>query len=382
MAKFKPLVDSSVKDAESQVSEYWQQINILDRTLETGQNDPSFVFYEGPPTANGNPGIHHVVARTLKDWVCRYKTMSGYQVKRKAGWDTHGLPVELQVEKELGLTNKQQIEEYGIAEFNQKCRESVFTYENKWRNMTERMAYEVDLDNPYITLDNNYIESVWWILDKFNKEGYLYEGHKILPYCPRCGTGLASHEVAQGYKEVKTNTVIAKFRRKGTENEYFLAWTTTPWTLPSNVALTVNPEIDYLKVKKDDEIYYVSKPLANKVLGEGTYEVLETMKGKDLEYVEYEQLMPFVTTDEKAFYITLGDYVFVGLNSEYKETVKHELGHTIQSKILGPLYLIVIGIPSITYCGLRRIFPSLRKKNYYDFFSEKSANYLSEKYIK
>ena len=309
MAKFKPLVDTSVKDAESQVSEYWKKIDILDRTLEKGQNDPSFVFYEGPPTANGNPGIHHVVARTLKDWVCRYKTMSGYQVKRKAGWDTHGLPVELQVEKELGLTNKQQIEEYGIAEFNQKCRESVFTYESKWRAMTERMAYEVDLDNPYITLDNNYIESVWWILDKFNKEGYLYEGHKILPYCPRCGTGLASHEVAQGYKEVKTNTVIAKFRRKGTENEYFLAWTTTPWTLPSNVALTVNPEIDYLKVKKGDEIYYVSKPLANKVLGEGTYEVLETMKGKDLEYVEYEQLMPFVQPDEKAFFITCMDYV-------------------------------------------------------------------------
>ena len=158
MAKFKPLVDTSVKDAESQVSEYWKKIDILDRTLEKGQNDPSFVFYEGPPTANGNPGIHHVVARTLKDWVCRYKTMSGYQVKRKAGWDTHGLPVELQVEKELGLTNKQQIEEYGIAEFNQKCRESVFTYESKWRAMTERMAYEVDLDNPYITLDNNYIE--------------------------------------------------------------------------------------------------------------------------------------------------------------------------------------------------------------------------------
>ncbi|UPA29590.1 isoleucine--tRNA ligase [Terrisporobacter glycolicus] len=309
MAKFKPLVDSSVKNAESQVSEYWKQIDILEKTLEKGKNDPSFVFYEGPPTANGNPGIHHVVARTLKDWVCRYKTMSGYQVKRKAGWDTHGLPVELQVEKQLGLTNKQQIEEYGIAEFNKKCRESVFTYESKWRNMTERMAYEVDLDNPYITLDNNYIESVWWILDKFNKEGYMYEGHKILPYCPRCGTGLASHEVAQGYKEVKTNTVVAKFKRKDAENEYFLAWTTTPWTLPSNVALTVNGQVDYLKVKKDDEIYYVSKPLANKVLGEGTYEILEEMKGADLEGVEYEQLMPFVTTDEKAFFITLGDYV-------------------------------------------------------------------------
>lgn len=175
MAKFKPLVDSSVKDAEAEVSKYWKDINILEKTLEKGENDPSYVFYEGPPTANGNPGIHHVVARTLKDWVCRYKTMSGYQVQRKAGWDTHGLPVELQVEKELGLTNKQQIEEYGIKEFNQKCRESVFSYEAKWRNMTERMAYEVDLDNPYITLDNNYIESVWWILDKFNKEGYLYE---------------------------------------------------------------------------------------------------------------------------------------------------------------------------------------------------------------
>ena len=174
MAKFKPLVDSSVKDAESQVSEYWKQINILDRTLEKGQNDPSFVFYEGPPTANGNPGIHHVVARTLKDWVCRYKTMSGYQVKRKAGWDTHGLPVELQVEKELGLTNKQQIEEYGIAEFNQKCRESVFTYENKWRNMTERMAYEVDLDNPYITLDNNYTWEKIEIVEAYkSKKGYL-----------------------------------------------------------------------------------------------------------------------------------------------------------------------------------------------------------------
>ena len=309
MAKFKPLVDSSVKDAEAEVSKYWKDINILEKTLEKGVNDPSYVFYEGPPTANGNPGIHHVVARTLKDWVCRYKTMSGYQVQRKAGWDTHGLPVELQVEKELGLTNKQQIEEYGIKEFNQKCRESVFSYEAKWRNMTERMAYEVDLDNPYITLDNNYIESVWWILDKFNKEGYLYEGHKIVPYCPRCGTGLASHEVAQGYKEVKTNTVICKFKKKDAENEYFLAWTTTPWTLPSNVSLTVNPEVDYIKVAKDGEVYYVCQDLANKVLGEGTYEVLETMKGKDLEYMEYEQLMPFVEVTDKAFFVTCADYV-------------------------------------------------------------------------
>ena len=307
MAKFKPLVDSSVKQAEAEVSKYWNEIDILKKTLEKGENDPGFVFFEGPPTANGNPGIHHVIARTLKDSVCRYQTMNGYQVKRKAGWDTHGLPVEIQVEKELGLSDKQQIEAYGIDKFNEKCRASVFSFEKQWREMTERMAYEIDLDNPYITLDNNYIESVWWILNKFNKEGYIYEGHKILPYCPRCGTGLASHEVAQGYKEIKNNTVIAKFKRKDA-NEYFLAWTTTPWTLPSNVALTVGPEIDYLKVKQNDEVYYVSKPLANKVLGED-YQILEEMKGKDLEHIQYEQLMPFVETDEKAFFITLGDYV-------------------------------------------------------------------------
>ncbi|MDB8789462.1 isoleucine--tRNA ligase [Romboutsia sp. 1001216sp1] len=307
MSKFKSLVDSSVKQAEAEVSKYWNDINILEKTLEKGKNDPSFVFYEGPPTANGNPGIHHVIARTLKDSVCRYQTMNGKQVKRKAGWDTHGLPVEIQVEKELGLSDKQEIEAYGIDKFNQKCRESVFTYEKQWRDMTERMAYEIDLDNPYITLDNNYIESVWWILNKFNKEGYVYEGHKILPYCPRCGTGLASHEVAQGYKEIKNNTVIAKFKRKDAD-EYFLAWTTTPWTLPSNVALTVGPEIDYIKVKQNDEVYYVAKALANKVLGED-YEVLEEMKGKDLEYIEYEQLMPFVEADKKAFFLTCGDYV-------------------------------------------------------------------------
>ena len=307
MAKFKPLVDSSVKQAEAEVSKYWKEVDILEKTLEKGKNDPSFVFYEGPPTANGNPGIHHVIARTLKDSVCRYKTMSGYQVKRKAGWDTHGLPVEIQVEKELGLSDKQEIEAYGIDKFNHKCRESVFSFEKQWREMTDRMAYEIDLDNPYITLDNNYIESVWWILDKFNKEGYIYDGHKILPYCPRCGTGLASHEVAQGYKEIKNNTVIAKFKRKDAD-EYFLAWTTTPWTLPSNVALTVGPEVDYIKVKQNDEIYYVAKALANKVLGED-YEVLAEMKGKDLEYVEYEQLMPFVSADKKAFFVTCGDYV-------------------------------------------------------------------------
>lgn len=306
---FEPLLDCTVAEAEEVTLKRWTEDRILDKVLEKGKNDPTYVFFEGPPTANGNPGIHHVISRTLKDWVCRYKTMSGYKVPRKAGWDTHGLPVELQVEKQLGLSDKKAIEDYGVEDFCQKCRDSVFSYEREWRKMTERMAYSVDLDDPYITLDNNYIETLWWILDKFNKEGLLYEGHKILPYCPRCGTGLASHEVAQGYKEIKSNTLVAKFKKKGTENEYFLAWTTTPWTLPSNVALTVSAEVDYVKVQVEDEVYYLAKDLLDKHLGDKEYTVLETLKGKDLEYQEYEQLMPFVNVEEKAFFVTCGEYV-------------------------------------------------------------------------
>ena len=306
---FEPLLDCTVAEAEEVTLKRWTEDRILDKVLEKGKNYPTYVFFEGPPTANGNPGIHHVISRTLKDWVCRYKTMSGYKVPRKAGWDTHGLPVELQVEKQLGLSDKKAIEDYGVEDFCQKCRDSVFSYEREWRKMTERMAYSVDLDDPYITLDNNYIETLWWILDKFNKEGLLYEGHKILPYCPRCGTGLASHEVAQGYKEIKSNTLVAKFKKKGTENEYFLAWTTTPWTLPSNVALTVNAEVDYVKVQVEDEVYYLAKDLLDKHLGDKEYTVLETLKGKDLEYQEYEQLMPFVNVEEKAFFVTCGEYV-------------------------------------------------------------------------
>lgn len=309
MKRFKELSNEPVSKREQDISNYWKEIDLLNKAVETRDEDKPYIFYEGPPTANGKPGIHHVMARTLKDLVCRYKTMEGYRVKRKAGWDTHGLPVEIEVEKQLNLKNKQEIEEYGIEEFNKKCKESVFRYEKLWREMTVRMGYEIDMDDPYITLEDDYIESVWWILDKFFKEGLIYEGHKILPYCSRCGTGLASHEVAQGYEEIKTDTVIAKFKRKDSD-EYFLAWTTTPWTLPSNVSLTVNPEEDYIKVKQDDEIYYVSKVLAERVLGED-YEILEEMKGKDLEYMEYEQLIPFVKTpeDKKAFFITLGDYV-------------------------------------------------------------------------
>ena len=306
--KFNNLNSSSISAVEKGIRDYWDEIDLLHSSISEREGCESFVFYEGPPTANGKPGIHHVIARTLKDYVCRYKTMQGYQVKRKAGWDTHGLPVEIEVEKKLGLSSKQDIEDYGIEEFNQKCRESVFEYEGMWRDMTEKMAYLIDLDNPYITLNNDYIESVWWILDKFHKEGLIYEGHKILPYCPRCGTGLASHEVAQGYKDVKSNTLIAKFKLKEKENEYFLAWTTTPWTLAANVALTVSPTETYLRVKQNDEIYYVSKTLATKVLGEN-FEVLDEVNGKALEHIEYEQLMPFVQADKKAFFVTVADYV-------------------------------------------------------------------------
>lgn len=307
--KFRPLSDAPVAERENRIAEFWDEVDILDKTVKNREGRESFIFYEGPPTANGRPGIHHVMARTLKDTVCRYQNMKGYQVKRKAGWDTHGLPVEIEVEKQLKLSNKQEIEDYGIAEFNKKCRESVFSYEKQWREMTQRMGFSIDLDNPYITLSNDYIESVWWILDKFFKEGYIYEGHKILPYCSRCGTGLASHEVALGYKEVKTNTVIVKFKRKDAD-EYFLVWTTTPWTLASNVALTVNPNETYLKVKQDNTIYYVEKHLSKVVLGED-FEVLEEMSGKDLEYIEYDQLMPFVEADKKAFFVTVADYVTV-----------------------------------------------------------------------
>ena len=306
---FENLSDKPISEVQNAQADRWEQEDLLSRCVSESEGRPSFVFYEGPPTANGKPGIHHVIARTLKDSVCRYKTMQGYKVKRKAGWDTHGLPVEIEVEKKLNMSGKQDIEKYGIKEFNEKCRESVFEYEGMWRNMTKRMGYMVDLDNPYITLDNNFIETGWWILKKFFDEGLLYEGHKILPYCPRCGTGLASHEVAQGYKEIKSNTLTAKFKKKGADNEYFLAWTTTPWTLAANAALTVGPEIDYIKAEKDGEIFYLAKDLADKHLGEGQYTVLQEMKGAELEYQEYEQLMPFLSTDKKAFFVTLGDYV-------------------------------------------------------------------------
>ncbi|MBQ1466828.1 MAG: class I tRNA ligase family protein, partial [Eubacteriaceae bacterium] len=306
---FKELSKKSVAETEKEIARYWEDIDILKRTIENRKDSANFVFFEGPPTANGKPGIHHVIARTLKDSVNKYHTMLGSRVLRKAGWDTHGLPVEIEVEKKLGMNGKQDIEKYGIREFNEQCKDSVFSYEALWREMTRRMAYFIDLDDPYITLDNNYIETEWWILKQFFEKGYMYEGHKILPYCPRCGTGLASHEVAQGYQMIKTDTVYVRFKIKD-RDEYFLAWTTTPWTLASNVALAVNRDVTYVKVSSGGYVYILAKELASSVL-EGEYEVLEEMKGSDLEYTEYEQLMPFVEPSDgkKAFFVVCADYV-------------------------------------------------------------------------
>lgn len=317
---FENLSEKPIAEYQGDQVKHWKDIDLLDLCVTERAGCPSFVFFEGPPTANGKPGIHHVMARTLKDSINRYKTMKGFQVKRKAGWDTHGLPVEIEVEKQLGMSGKGDIEAYGIKEFNEKCRESVFKYTGMWRDMSEKMAYMADMDDPYITYDNNYIESGWWIINRFFEEGMIYEGHKVLPYCARCGTGLASHEVAQGYKEVPVLTVTCKFKRRDRENEYFLAWTTTPWTLPSNILITVGPEVLYVRAKmtagkEEGSIFYVAANLADKVLGEGNYEVLEEMTGKELEHIAYEPLTTFVYGEDadkvNGFFVACADYVTV-----------------------------------------------------------------------
>ena len=316
---FQNLSDKPVAEYQNEQVKHWSDIDLLDLCVKEREGAPSFVFYEGPPTANGKPGIHHMMARTLKDSVNRYWTMKGYQVKRKGGWDTHGLPVEIEVEKQLGFSGKQDIEKYGIKEFNEKCRESVFTYTQMWTDMSDRMAYMADMDNPYVTYHNEYIETGWWILKTAFDKGLVYEGFKILPYCPRCGTGLASHEVAQGYKDIKVNTLTCKFKRTGEgaeDNEYFLAWTTTPWTLASNIALTVGPDVDYVKCRmlsgdNEGNLLWVAEALAEQTFGKDEYEVVEKVKGKDMEYWTYEQLEPFCVPEKgkNAFIVTCMDYV-------------------------------------------------------------------------
>ncbi len=305
--EFKQLKKGDTHNIELEIEKEWENEDILKKCIDNRKDCENFVFYDGPATANGMPGLHHMMAKFLKDTFCKYKTMQGYRVLRKVGWDTHGLPVELQVEKELGFNSKKDIEEYGIEEFNKKCKESVWKNEKAFSDLTKEMGQFIDLEHPYVTYDNNYIETEWWILKKFFDEGLFYEGHKILPFCTRCGTGLASHEVAQGYKEVTANTVIVPMKKKD-EDVYFLVWTTTPWTLISNVALCVNPKELYILAESRGTKFIVAKALANKVLGDD-YTVLEEYSGKNLEYMEYEQLIPSLKVDKKAFFVTVDDYV-------------------------------------------------------------------------
>ncbi|RCW63130.1 isoleucine--tRNA ligase [Saliterribacillus persicus] len=279
---------------ELRVREKWVKEGTFARSISNREGRETYVFYEGPPTANGLPHAGHALGRTIKDFVARYKTMSGYQVLRKAGWDTHGLPVELEVEKQLNIRGKDQIEEYGIENFIQKCKESVFAYENEWKQFTEALGYWVDMEDPYVTLNNEYIESVWNILSTIHEKGYLYKGHRVVPYCPQCETSLSSHEVAQGYKDVSDLSVTAKFRLKGTSDEYLLGWTTTPWTLPGNVAVVVNPNMKYVRVKQESEIFVLAESLVSAVLKEN-YEILEVLKGKDLIGLSYEPPFNYVT---------------------------------------------------------------------------------------
>ncbi|NLK75387.1 MAG: isoleucine--tRNA ligase [Clostridiales bacterium] len=321
-------------EREKTVLDFWKNNKIFEQTVEERKDGEPYTFYEGPPTANGKPHIGHVLTRVVKDCIPRYRVMKGYNVLRKAGWDTHGLPVELEVEKLLGIDGKDQIEAYGLEPFIQKCKESVWKYKGMWEDFSGKVGYWVDMDDPYVTYENDYIESIWWSLKKIWEKDLLYKGFKVVPYCPRCGTPLSSHEVAQGYKDVKEKSAIAKFKVKGTASEYILAWTTTPWTLPSNVALCVNPEETYVKVKvsldergnvisskgcgcddHDHEApvavkseYYILAEALLKII-EGDYEIVETYKGIDLEYTEYEPLFNYAQIDKKAYYVTCDEYV-------------------------------------------------------------------------
>jgi len=313
---YKELPDKiNFPDIEKEILSFWKHDNTFNKSITTREGKPAFTFYDGPPTANGKPGIHHVISRTIKDLICRYRTLRGYQVYRKAGWDTQGLPVEIEVEKKLGIKSKDDIEKLGVDKFNQACRESVFTYLKEWEDLTERMGYWVNLKDAYITYKNDYIESVWWSLKKFFDAGLIYRGYKIQPYCPRCETPLSTHEVAQGYEDVKDPSVYVKFKIKdgqGYDGFKFLVWTTTPWTLISNVALAAGPKIDYVKIKfKDSDEKLILAKNRLPVIEKEEYEILGEMKGKELENIEYEQLFDYVkiAQDEKAFYVTNGDFV-------------------------------------------------------------------------
>ena len=297
---------------EREVEAFWKKADIAKKAVDQRKDSDTFTFYDGPPTANGKPHIGHVLTRVIKDMLPRYQSMKGKYVLRKAGWDTHGLPVEIEVEKALGLNGKEQIEKYGIEPFIKKCRESVWKYKGMWEQFSDVVGFWADMDHPYITYENNYIESVWWALKQIWDKGLLYKGYRVVPYCPRCGTPLSSHEVAQGYKDVTERSAMVKFKVKD-EDAFFLAWTTTPWTLPSNLGLCVNPDVDYVKIRVGDEVYYLAEALVDSVFDgvEGEREVLTRMKGRDLEHREYEPLYDYAKGNlpKKAFYVMCDDYV-------------------------------------------------------------------------
>ncbi|HHL53306.1 MAG TPA: isoleucine--tRNA ligase, partial [Flammeovirgaceae bacterium] len=331
--KYKEYKGINYADIAREVLQRWQDGKVFERSVEGREGAPSFTFYEGPPSANGTPGIHHVMARAVKDIFCRYKTLKGYQVKRKGGWDTHGLPVELQVEKELGITKEDIGKKISVEEYNKRCKEAVMKYKDQWDDLTEKMGYWVDLQNPYITFDRNYMETLWWLLKQLYDKGLLYEGFTIQPYSPKAGTGLSSHELNQpgAYREVKDTTVVAQFKLADKDDEFFLAWTTTPWTLAANTALAVNPAIDYIKVAtynpytyqpvkvifaKDRLNYLLNTkaegiPLSDYKPGDKLipYEILEEYKGKELVGIRYEQLLPYVPPTGDAFRVIEGDFV-------------------------------------------------------------------------
>ena len=307
MKIFEELNKENTYEMDKRLTKYYKDNNIFEKTIENRENNENFVFYDGPIYANAKPGLHHMFAKEIKDSFCKYKTMKGYKVLRKIGLDTHGLPIEVNVEKKLGFTGKKDIENFGIDNFCRECKGETATNIGEVKKLTEMMGQFIDVDNPYATCDNEYIETEWWILKEFHKKGLIYNGNKVLPYCPRCGTELAAHEVAQGYKEVSVNTVIVPFKLKS-EDTYMLAWTTTPWTLMANVALCVNPDEEYVKVESMGYKFILASKLATKVLGED-YKVLETFKGSKLENIEYEQLMPFAGAEGKAFIVTCDNYV-------------------------------------------------------------------------
>lgn len=296
-------------DRELEVLKFWKDNHVFEESIKSREGGPIFTFYDGPPTANGKPHIGHILTRTMKDIMPRYKTMKGYKVLRKAGWDTHGLPVELEVEKLLGISGKPQIEDYGVEPFIKKCKESVWKYQSEWEKMSDRVGYWVDMEHPYVTYDNNYIESVWWSLRQIWDKNLIYKGHKIVPYCPRCGTSLSSHEVAQGYKDIKDQTATCRFKVKGEDNTYLLAWTTTPWTLPSNVALCVNPDHDYVKATFEGATYILAEALVESVLGTEGVEITQKFKGAELCDTEYEPLFTCAKTDKRAYFVVADDYV-------------------------------------------------------------------------